>query len=60
MSILKSFGGRGAINNLKGGEDVTETIGVMRIEDAEPPKLSKNEQKGLFRLTLYPRLTKSV
>lgn len=55
VSILKSFGvEEWAINNVEVGDDVTEIIGVMRIEDAEPPKLS-GEQKGLFPTYLVPK-----
>lgn len=55
VSILKSFGVQDwAIDNLEVGQDLTELIGVMRIEDVEPAKLS-GEQKGVFPTYILPK-----
>lgn len=55
VSILKEFGiVELGIEMLAIGDDLSETIGVMRIEDTEPPKLS-GEQKGLFPTYLVPK-----
>ncbi len=55
LSILNEYVGHiSQIEGLNVGDNVTEILGVMRIEDAEPPKLS-GEQKGLFPTYLLPK-----
>lgn len=55
LSILNEYVGHiSQIEGLCVGDDVSEVLGVMRIEDSEPPKLS-GEQKGLFPTYLIPK-----
>lgn len=54
LSILNVFDENLNLNYLQVGDDVSEVIGVKRLEDLFPPKLG-GEQAGLFPTHLLPK-----